>query len=280
MKKTITLLFFAALFIVFTSGTNNSGGRAGQTGSPGESSCNQSGCHSSFALNTAGGSVTLASDMVGWAYVPGVTYNMTLKVARPGSRLFGLSLEALTTANANAGTLTITNAAQTAIGTRTISGVSRRSVTHVSGGGASNDSMKFAFRWVAPATNIGNVTVYFSGLCANADGGTNGDYAYTGTRVLTPFVSTFNRSLNVIEFSVFPNPVREKIHVRYTATANITQFRLLSLDGKVIADWQETGEGVNKETDLALINNQLGGAYLLQIINGEHTGVQRLMINR
>ena len=280
MKKTIAPLFFAALFVVFTSETNNSGGRAGQTASPGESSCNLSGCHSSFALNTAGGSVALTSDMAAWAYVPGTTYNMTLKVARPGSSLFGLSLEALTTANANAGTLVITNAAQTYIGTRTISGVSRRSITHQTNGGASNDSMKFAFQWVAPATNIGNVTVYFSGLCANADGSNSGDYTYTGSQVLTPYVSTFNRSFSPIEFSVFPNPIREKIHVRYTAATNTTQFRLLALDGEVIADWQETGEGINKETDLALPNNQLQGAYLLQIINGEHTGVQRLMINR
>ena len=93
-----------AAFIVFTAETASDNGKAGYTGSPNELLCDD--CHDAYTINTGGGSVVLSSaNMNNWEYVPGQTYNMTLTVARSGSPLFGLGLEALDASNANAGTL-------------------------------------------------------------------------------------------------------------------------------------------------------------------------------
>ncbi|MBL0342649.1 MAG: hypothetical protein IPP71_18225 [Bacteroidetes bacterium] len=52
-------------------------GKAGYTASPGESSCNASGCHTGNTINAAGGSITItAPTMPGWQYNsgPGLSY--------------------------------------------------------------------------------------------------------------------------------------------------------------------------------------------------------------
>jgi hypothetical protein len=184
-KILITTLPLAAL-IIMTSLQMSDNGKAGRTGSPGETNCTN--CHNSFTLNSGGGSITMQSPgMTGFQYTPGQTYTMSVTVARTGSSLFGVGIEALTSANANAGTLNITDPASTQIKSATVSGVSRRNIVHVLNGGASTDSKVFNFSWTAPAAGTGNVTFYFAGVSAvgTGNGNENNDYVYTSTQVLT-----------------------------------------------------------------------------------------------
>src|SRR6185295_20257890 len=104
MKKAATLVFTASLVVLtMTSGIMDDNGRAGVAGSPSEKTCNQSGCHNSFTVNTGGGSVTItAPTLTNWIYTPGQTYSITVTVAKTGVKLFGLGFEALTSAGANA----------------------------------------------------------------------------------------------------------------------------------------------------------------------------------
>jgi len=187
MKK--TLLLFAAVIsttVFMAFDIQSETGIAGYTGSPGENTCVN--CHSSTgASNTGPGSIAIRSNMNNWEYVPGQTYSISVVVSQTGRSLFGMGLEALTSSNTNAGTLTITNAASTRLRT---AANSRINVTHQNNGGASADSMVFTFNWTAPSTNIGNVTFYFAGIAANNNGQNSGDNVYNSSKVATPATTT------------------------------------------------------------------------------------------
>ena len=146
MKKISLLTAFAvSAFFILTSGTEDNNGKAGYTNSPGESNCT-SGCHNSFALNSGNGSVSVTSDIPSWEYTPGQTYTINLTVSQPNFSLFGLGFEALTSSNNNAGTLNAGTGTQ--IKTKTVSGVSRRNITHqLNGGSGTTGSHTFTFTW-------------------------------------------------------------------------------------------------------------------------------------
>lgn len=177
------------IFIITTAAVLSSTGRAGRTGSPGESTCVS--CHNDFALNSGGGSITIRNTgMNNWTYVPGATYTISVKVAKAGATLFGVGVECLTATNNNAGSFTITNPGSTKLLSATVSGVSRINVVHTQNGGLANDSNVFVFNWTAPPAGTGNVTFYFAGNAADNDQSNNGDYIYSGSQVVTELACT------------------------------------------------------------------------------------------
>ena len=183
MLRKLTLSSLSLIVVVLLSSTMmTDNGRAGKTGSPGETTCID--CHGDFSANMAGGSIALAG-ITGGTYTPGTTYNLSVTIARSGLTVFGLGCEALTASNTNAGTLVITNAAQTQLKSATVSGVSRQSVVHQLDGGATSNTHTFNFNWVAPAAGTGNVTLYYAGIAGDHDGNESGDYAYNGSLALT-----------------------------------------------------------------------------------------------
>lgn len=179
-KKLLIALFPLVAIGGFTAETMYSTGRAGNTGSPGESTCRS--CHTTYALNSGGGSITIQnSAMPGNEYVPGQTYTMSVTIAQSGINLFGFGLEALNASGDNGGTLNITDPASTQIRTAVVGGITRRNVVHTSNGGAGIGSKTFNFSWTAPAVGSGSVTFYFSGIASNANTFSSGDWVYQGT---------------------------------------------------------------------------------------------------
>ncbi|HRH64740.1 MAG TPA: T9SS type A sorting domain-containing protein [Bacteroidia bacterium] len=185
IKKLLFSLLPLACIALLTSEQMSDNGKAGRTGAPGETTC--IGCHDDFVEGAGGGSIAfLVGGMPSFQYTPGVTYNMSVTVARSGNHLFGVGIEALTSGNQNAGTLNITNAASTQIKSATVSGVSRRNVVHQLNGGDTANAKIFNFSWTAPVAGTGDVTVYFSGIASNADGDEHvGDYVYSSSQLLT-----------------------------------------------------------------------------------------------
>lgn len=193
MKKLnlFALLFLFTAFIIsiaMMSDDNgcfskSSGGKAGKTNSPGETTCTS--CHSG-TINTGGGSVTITSpNLTGWEYAPGQTYTINVTVAQATIGLFALDFEALLPSGANAGTLVITNSTETQIKTVTVSGNVRNNVVQKLDGGLTTDSHTFTFNWTAPVSGTGSITFYVAGLACDADGGTSGDETYTSSQVVT-----------------------------------------------------------------------------------------------
>jgi hypothetical protein len=261
----ISSLLFAILLL--TAGTQSDNGKAARTGAPGEVTCVD--CHDDFSQGAGGGSIALSStNMPGWEYVPGTTYHMTATVARTGTPLFGVGVEALTTSNANAGTLTITNSS-TAIKSATISGVSRRNVVHTLNGGATPNAKAFAFDWVAPATNIGNVTFYFAGVAANGDGDEHvGDYVYVGNQVVSPAISTGISEANTdVDIKVYPNPVSNMLKLDYSLVdAGRVEIALFDLNGRAVKQLLSAKRQPGRHTEMIDGMDQLAaGTYVVRI---------------
>jgi len=237
MKKiTIIILLFTGF--AFVSAIMKEDGRAGVTGSPGESTCNTSGCHTGNAINAPGGSIAIsAPTMPGWEYIPGQVYPINVTVARQGITLFGFGFEALRSTGANAGTLSITNAVQTKILTAVVGGNVRTNVVHKTNGGASFNSHTFTFNWTAPVTGTGTITFYSAGNAANNNGGTSGDFIYNTSQIVTESTSGLEDVANNFSMQVYPNPVIDKMDIRFTIDEpSFVEIKLIDIQGKNIAE--------------------------------------------
>lgn len=188
MIKKILISLLPFIFILLLTGENLSDdGRAGYTGSPGESDCTN--CHSSFPVNTGGGSITLQNPgMPANEYVPGQSYTLSVTVTRSSNNLFGFGFEALNSINDNAGTLVITDPAATQIKTRVVTGITRRNVVHQLNAGSMSGSKTFNFSWTAPASGTGPVNFYFAGVAADGNGNDNNDYVYKSSLTVDEFI--------------------------------------------------------------------------------------------
>jgi methionine-rich copper-binding protein CopC len=282
MKKSILLI--AAVGAIF-AGTAfdilEDNGKAGYTGSPNELLCDD--CHSSFSgPNVGGGTIYLTSTMSNWQYVPGQTYTINAIVKHVGRPLFGLGLEALTSTNANAGTLQITNSVKTQIKTKTVSGVTRNNVVHKLNGGLTADSMVFTFNWVAPATNVGNITFYFAGVAANNDGDEANDYVYNSTKLVTPASATglMENSSPKSAMKLYVNAENNIVLNYSSAVAASPKVEIYDLAGHLIVsrsfDQESAGE-VKLEVERPL--NIQPGVYLINLISGTDIFGGKILLN-
>lgn len=258
MKKKITYaLVLAMAFAVTTGEVLDPSGKAGFSGSPGESTCLN--CHVSFALNAAGGSITLSSDIPAAGYTPGQTYTMNVTVERAGFNLYGLSTEILNASNASSGTITITNATETQLKTLP-SG--RKCVTHRTNGGASTGSKTFSFSWTAPATGAGTLTFYAVGNACNGNGTTAGDYVYSTNITLTEATNSIDPAFSTGNIRISPNPAKDWLKIEATI-ANVKNIRVTDMSGKIISD-----NAYEVDTNL-YVGNLAQGLYFVQAINKE-----------
>jgi HYR domain/Secretion system C-terminal sorting domain len=218
MKK---VYFFFALVaastLFFSYAPPSQNGKTGSNSAPGESSC--ASCHG----GAGNGSTNLTSDIPASGFVPGTTYNMVLTVTQAGQPLFGLGVESLSTANAQAGSFTA------GTGTQVQTKTARQNLIHVANGGVGNGSKAFAFKWTAPTVAAGNVTFYFAGLAANGDGTENAqDNTYTGSSVfapqttVTPTTLTLNCPTNVLVQAVVGSTTAIAPYTAPTATSTCT----------------------------------------------------------
>ncbi|MEI6310769.1 MAG: choice-of-anchor V domain-containing protein [Bacteroidota bacterium] len=282
MKKLITfsiiLLTSLGAFITFTNESYKKNGRAGNTGSPGEATCQTGGCHNG-TVNTGTGNVNiLSSDMTGWEYVPGTTYNIRVRIAETGKLVFGLGVEVLNSSNTNAGTINILESSRTQI---ISSGAGRLNLTHMTGAGLTNDSSVYTFSWTAPSTDIGPVTFYVAGLAGNNNNGDSGDQSYTTSQTCTAKTNVGIQTPTAAStMNIYPNPVQDKINIQMNNTPmNQSTISILDMSGKVVSVLA---------SNLDLNENQLvsytrpaslkEGLYLLQISNRTTTKSTRLVI--
>jgi hypothetical protein len=259
------------LVLLLASGAQNDDGRAGRTGSPGETTCVNS-CHNTFALNSGTGSVVLtAANMPNWEYVPGTTYQITATVSLTGSVLFGIGLECLTSAGSNAGSLSITDPASTQLLNVTIGGNSRRNLVHTLGGGSGTGTKAFTFNWTAPSTNIGAVTFYFAGNASNNNGMGSGDRIYSGSQVVTPSLTTgLDEAVSTLRMSVFPNPSNGLFQLELREQE--VQYRITDLNGRSVQ--QGVFSGTLNTIDLS---SEPEGVYLLQLLGNNEVRTTRLV---
>jgi hypothetical protein len=159
---------------------NSTGPPAGSTGAPGELTCTA--CHTGPA-NT--GQFTIEAPA---SYQPGQTISITVRhtTADTTRRIWGFQLTALNSSAEKAGSLQ--NPGSLGVLNNDGPGNARQYIQHTlesnfSGqpGGAS-----WTFNWVAPATDVGPVTLYAAGNQGNNNGVNTGDQIYTATATINP----------------------------------------------------------------------------------------------
>ncbi|MBP7416689.1 MAG: carboxypeptidase regulatory-like domain-containing protein [Pyrinomonadaceae bacterium] len=187
IKLGVFTLFTIGFAVVFTNSTffkaeaSINGAPSAHTGAPGESTCTV--CHNA-GTNTGVFNVVAPS-----GYVPGQTYTIQVQhTTNDTSRAaWGFELIPLTSANAMAGTVANLNT-----NTRVRVSGAKSYVTHTTAGTFAGQTLSanWSFRWTAPATNIGNVTFYATGLQADNDGNDgSGDQTYVRSVVIPPITT-------------------------------------------------------------------------------------------
>jgi len=258
-RKLITALlpFFAV--ILFTSEQFSDDGRAGYTGSPGETDCTT--CHASFPVNSGGGNITFQNPgMPLNEYIAGQTYTMSVTVSRTSNNLFGFGFEALTNLNDNAGTLLITDAAATQIKTRVVTSVTRRNVVHQLNAGAASGSKTFNFSWTAPASGSGPVGFYFAGVAADGNANDNNDYVYKSSLTVTE---------QVCPVPVQPNPISGSASICNNSTEN---YSINPVIGATSYTWMmPTGwTGTSSTNSISVAANSTSGT--IQVVANNSCG--------
>jgi hypothetical protein len=273
MNKYLTLLFGGAVAAVLMSASyDNPGGKAGYTGSTGEQTCAKSGCHDSYTLNSGTGSVTISCPtMPTWEYTPGTSYQISVTVAKSGNTLFALGFEALQSSGANGGTLTAGTGTHTA--NATVSGNSRKNIVQSTDGGASSNTHTFTFTWVAPTTNIGNVTFYTSGMCCNNNGNEVGDYVYSKSQVVTPVAASVEEATTeALNMIAYPNPTSEMMNLDYTLPeSGKVKASVFSINGQHVMDIFEANQAAGFIHRTFDASSLASGLYVINLsVNGKN----------
>lgn len=284
MKKTL-LLVIAVTALSTLSFVMKDNGLAGRTGSPGETTCNTAGCHTGNPLNDPSGSITIAAPGLdaNWEYAPGSTYQIQVTVSRTGNGKFGLGFESLLASGANAGTLIITDPAQTQLKTATVSGNVRNNVVHKTGAGLSNDSHTFIFNWTAPPTGSGNVKFYAAGNAADGQTNPANDYIFTIMQELEEEsgsgVTENNFDANL---SIHPNPVKETIQFTFSvAKASKIGFSLVNLQGETVQRFAERSFRTGAhQFSMPLDANVTNGVYLLKAESSGLVAFRKVVVLR
>lgn len=239
MKKLALFVLMPIVLVGLTVsfGLKSSGGKAGKTGSPGESTCVQ--CHNSFNLNSGGGIVTLSNAMLeanDWMFSAGETYDMDVTIAHDGAAIFGFGVEVLNSSGANSGSLIVSNTDETRMVNASVDGNERTNITHKGGAGLVANTKTFSFQWTAPA-NDDVATFYVVGNAADNNGGTSGDNIYSISKELTKNTTGIVNQGTTLVLDVFPNPTKDFISVCIPA----------STKNYVISVYNNTGQLVKME---------------------------------
>jgi hypothetical protein len=209
MKRNLTIMVVIVLISTsysFTRFFNDPNAPLSYTGAPNASTsvvryCNTSGCHQDFALNNAGGAVTVSGLPAN--YTPGTSYPFTVTVRHSvADRLrWGFAVKAVNIVNNwVVGTFTSTNPNATLKGAAGLTVTTQtRELSHGNSvlTAAANTYTFTGLSWVAPATagvNDANIRFYIVGNACDGSGDEVGDYVYSTTfnSTLTPIPVTLS----------------------------------------------------------------------------------------
>ena len=164
----ITITFLVSIAL------SNSGGVGGNYANNAPNSSNCTSCHSGSA-NSGNGSVTITG-LPSDGYVPGDLYSLTIKVAGSHRDGYGFQM-ASQVGNNNAGTFSLGTSSQNA----ELSGNKvQQSARTISG--------EWIVEWLAPSSDVGDITFSASGLATGGASSNSGDNVYTSSVALPAFV--------------------------------------------------------------------------------------------
>ena len=183
----VGLLLMSLPSTTYTGGSPASYTNAPTTGTGREANCTS--CHSG-ALQTSGtnyNNISFNGSFTGGGYLPDSTYTLTLTYTHSGKTKFGYQLTCLNMNNAMAGSfVTITGNNKSSLISGVVAGATRQYMRQTSSGSSGSGAASWSFRWTAPNTNVGDVTVYAIVNSANSAGGNSGDIIIAKEFTITP----------------------------------------------------------------------------------------------
>lgn len=253
----------------------SSGGQSGLTGAPGEANCTQ--CHSGSTLagDTQNTLTVLSGTTPVSEYVPGDTYSVTIALTSSGSKV-GFSSTSLDGTDVKAGTLIGAGIG----GTQNFSAAGRDYVSHTS---TSNTSGQWAFSWIAPATNVGDVTFYVASNLTNDNGSTSGDEIYLSEHVISPASgSGIEETSNNANFTAGYNAASNKLMLDFTALAiGDMNLNLVDMNGRSVFtyDLGTSESGSNNET-IVLPSSLNDGMYVVHFFVGNKAMSANILVKK
>ncbi|MFM7839005.1 MAG: choice-of-anchor V domain-containing protein, partial [Chitinophagaceae bacterium] len=167
----------------------------GYTGATG-SYCNSQ-CHTAYALNMAGGGISISGLPSIYTAFAKYTFSLMIRHNAVDRKKFGFAVIAVNAAGTAVGTFSTTNAYATTNGSELVSSNPPALTT------ATNSFTFDNLSWTAPSTTTGDnssITFYYVGNAANNNMSTSGDYVYAGSVKITSAGSS-NLPLQLIDFT-------------------------------------------------------------------------------
>lgn len=151
---------------------------------PSELTCQ--GCHSSFAVNSGPGTLTIAG--LPATYATGQEYTITVTINQADRMRYGFEATALDDLGRRIGDLILTETDRTRLVDGTGNYVGRQYVQHILAGVTPNGTNQnsWTFRWKAPALSAGRVTFYVASNAANGNLNNQGDHIYIANASTLP----------------------------------------------------------------------------------------------
>lgn len=151
-----------------------------RTAAPGELSCFNGYCHSSFLANSGPGQLSLAATTGDTLFIPGQTVALSVALSDSGKQAFGFSISARHAVSGHeVGSWVLPNDGQ-----QLKSEDGRQYLMHDSAQ-VQPDQGSWALQWQAPDTLLAPVTFYLAAVGANGDGTRQGDHVYTRRQTFT-----------------------------------------------------------------------------------------------
>lgn len=229
----------------------NSNPPAARTGAPGEGNCTA--CHSGSVMSGEG--VIFFTIGGGPDYIPGQLYPVTISTI--GGPRNGFQLTILDGSNNAAGTFTA--GANSSLAT---SG-GRNYVRHNTSAGQTS----WTFDWTAPATEMGELTAYYSMVKSNNSGSDSGDEVFLGSTSIPLLGASIEENELEKGYKVFYNAIDQQLNLNYLLTEDAkVVLNVQDLSGRLIQyyDFGNQAQGEYKEI-ISLDKVNQSGVYLISL---------------
>ena len=237
------------------------------SGAPGETNC--SACHSS-PVNPDIPDLQFQTGNADSTYQLSKVYTIQISIKKVNHDKFGFVCTLLDTLNKAQGTFGVIDAANT----RKFSSGGRSYLSHTPCGADSKDSIRWTYKWTAPATNKGKIKIYMALLVANHDHGLAGDTTYTRILSLEPNLSTgVENNTTLQKTKVYPSIISNEIFVEFKDqfSGETKELEILTLTGESLKHLKTSESRIKVDADL------VSGLYLLKIKHENHFEVFRIL---
>ncbi len=258
---------------------NRSGAPAGKTGAPDESGASCTECHSGTLQDGTGfNSIALvdaATLETVTEYTPGSTYNVLVTMNSTANRKGFETTARVLSNNTTAGTMTaVSGSTQIKTGSS-----SRKYATHITSSTTSQTG--WAFTWVAPATDVGDVIFYMASNVTNDNSNSSGDVIRTSQHTFAAVDNVSVKEAVKAPFSVVYNSKQQTIDLDIDAKQEaVYSLNLVDMSGKSVL-FKRLGKfsGESKE-QIYLPENMQAGVYIVHFFEDNHSFSQKIYISK